>query len=705
MTDSVHWTTTTGAAVTEQDPGPELQLTFQEDGVRAVVSTIHIRTTVADILGLLQLHGVVIGISERRIRQAVRTARRSNRPIHDVVVAVGQHPRAAARQHLTFHLQAGLDEPPSLDPIHDVLVLSWDQVREQAPDLRAWVVAAGDRLASIESLPGTEGLDVKGQAIPVPSSPEGLPEDLELVPGTGVALGPTGVEFVALSYGYAGWHQGQLCVLEPLWIDADMMQACFLHVRARGSGKRPSATDLRSLLDSSGVSFGVDEEAIQRLSGDTIHEPLTAIAVGELPRPASQYTPAFAQEWELKHGSFRDDGSIDFHERNIFPPVRDGDLLAEEGFRLKGTPGHTIFGIEIDPIGEAIDIEFTAGENVRMSTDDDVQRLAATCDGGVVLRSTVTQGASGAIACRQYYMAVHPVAHIESDVGLETGNVDFRGHVVIDGSVTSGFQVRATGGIAVAGSVEAGSELRAGGDINIQQGIVGRQTRIVTEGALRAKFVQEARVKAGGNVSIGSYIHSAHIQCASRVEVEGLAGPDNTGGIVGGEIWAQGGITTRNAGSARSNSTHLFAGISPVDLNSLEQVRQDIVRVETDLVRRLRSIGLPELTAPAVRELVAQYPGRRDEILNSVKVARDLEKGLAQQITDEQNLKNRVALLAGATSISVPGRAFCDVTLQIGDRQLVLPQDQVAVCFRIDPTTPDLVVESLDADADTDADE
>ncbi|MBT3342089.1 MAG: DUF342 domain-containing protein, partial [Gemmatimonadetes bacterium] len=245
----------------------------------------------------------------------------------------------------------------------------------------------------------------------------------------------------------------------------------------------------------------------------------------------------------------------------------------------------------------------------------------------------------------------------------------------------------------------------AGGDINIQQGIVGRQTRIVTEGALRAKFVQEARVKAGGNVSIGSYIHSAHIQCASRVEVEGLAGPDNTGGIVGGEIWAQGGITTRNAGSARSNSTHLFAGISPVDLNSLEQVRQDIVRVETDLVRRLRSIGLPELTAPAVRELVAQYPGRRDEILNSVKVARDLEKGLAQQITDEQNLKNRVALLAGATSISVPGRAFCDVTLQIGDRQLVLPQDQVAVCFRIDPTTPDLVVESLDADADTDADE
>jgi uncharacterized protein len=685
--------------VTEQEPGPELQLTFQEDGVRAVVSTIHIRTTVADILALLEQHGVVVGISERRIRQAVRTARRSNRPVHDAVVAVGQRPRTPSRQHLTFHLPTGLDEPPSLDPIHLILTLTGDEVRERVPELRAWIVAPGDHLASIEGTQGAEGLDVTGLAIPIPRPPEGLPEDPRLVPGAGVRLGPTGDEFVALSYGYAGWYQGQLCVLEPLWIDPDMMQACFLHVRARGSGKRPSATDLYSLLKSSGVSFGIDEEAVQRLSSDTIRKPLTPIAVGEVPRPASAYTPAFARQLGLKHGSFREDGSIDFHERNIFPPVRDGDVLAEELFRLTGTPGHTIFGIEIDPIDEVIDVELVAGENVHLSIDDDVQRLTATCDGGAVLRSTVTRGPGGAITCRQYYMAVHPVAHIESDVGLGTGNVDFRGHVVIDGSVTSGFQVQATGGIAVAGSVEAGAELRAGGDINIQQGIVGRQTRIVTEGALRAKFVQEARVQAAGNVSIGSYIRSAHIQCAGRVRVEGLAGTDNTGGLVGGETWAQGGITTRNAGSARSNSTRLFAGISPVDLDRLEQVRRDIVRVETELMQRLRSIGLAELTAHAVRELVAQYPGRRDEILNTVKVARELEKGLDQQIRDEQNLKNHAALLAGTTTIDVPGRAFCDVSLQIGDRHLVLAQDQVGMRFHIDPATPELVVEALDADA------
>lgn len=243
----------------------------------------------------------------------------------------------------------------------------------------------------------------------------------------------------------------------------------------------------------------------------------------------------------------------------------------------------------------------------------------------------------------------------------------------------------------MAGSVESGVQLRAGGDINVQQGIVGRKTRIVTEGVLRAKFIQEARVKVGGDMAIGSYVHSAYIQCAGCVEVEGLSRSDNSGGIVGGETWGQGGITVRNTGSARGNSTCLFAGISPADLIRLEQIRQDIVRVETDLTRRLRSIGLPELTADAVRELVARRPERRDEILKTVSVTRELEKNLAQQIQDEQALKKRVALLAANTSIDVSGRAFSDVTIQIGDRQLVLAQDLVGVHFGIDPASPDLV--------------
>jgi len=127
--------------VTEHDTEPDLHLTLHEEGVRAVVSTIHIRTTVAAVLALLEQHGVVVGISGRRIRQAVRTARRSNRAAHDVVVAEGQRPRSASRQRLTYHLPPGLDGLPSLDPIHNVLALTQGEVQERVPHLLAWIVA------------------------------------------------------------------------------------------------------------------------------------------------------------------------------------------------------------------------------------------------------------------------------------------------------------------------------------------------------------------------------------------------------------------------------------------------------------------------------------------------------------------------------------------------------------------------------------
>lgn len=195
-------------------------------------------------------------------------------------------------------------------------------------------------------------------------------------------LGPTGAEFVAGTYGYAGRHQGQLCVLEPLWIAPDMMQACLLNVPAHGPGKRPSSSDLHSLLDSSGVGFGIDAEAIQQLANEPSRKPLIPIALGQPPRPASEVTPGFVRALGLRHGTFRDDGSIDFHERNIFPPVRRDDVLAEGGPQLTGIPGQTIFGIDIGCIDAAIDLEFIPGENVSLCVDGDMQRLVATCDGG-----------------------------------------------------------------------------------------------------------------------------------------------------------------------------------------------------------------------------------------------------------------------------------------------------------------------------------
>lgn len=715
----------------EQDDPPELILTFPEEGLRAVISTIHLRTTVAQIEALLEAHGVCVGISERRIRQAIRSVRHTNRPAYDVVVAEGQRPRAPSRPRLTNHWATrdadkapelppdATDALPLLDPIQALLSADDDEVRRQAPRLSAWAVAPGDLLVSIDQTQGSEGLDVRGQALPIPELPENLiGPGLEAGPGVSLV---DGVNFVSATYGYVGRHEDRICVLDPVWISPDMMQACFLYVPTWPGSRSPTATDLQNLLEASGILFGMDAEAIQQAAerlaiwmgraagqparethdgaahsvSDAVQESLIPLAVGEQPGSATTWSPAFLDRWSFRTGSFREDGSVDFHERNLFPAVEEGELLAECDTQVSGPPGHTIFGVEIDAIGGPITVELIAGENVRLEVEENRQRLFATSGGGVLLSPRVLRSPEGDITGRQYHMLVQPVAHIESDVGLAVGNIDFNGSVIIDESVTGGFRVKATGGIAVAGSIEAGACLEAGGDITIEQGIVGRDTHIRAGGAVSARFIQEAQVSAGGSIHVGSYVHSAQLQAQGRILLAGLGGSSRAGGIVGGHTWALQGITARNVGSARSSSTHLFAGISADDLKRLEQARQDLERAEGEFSRHLRSMGLKELTAEAVRELITRSPDRREEILAAVKPGQRLQADRDHRLEDEVILRRRLAAIACEADIIVSDRAFADVSIQIGDRQLTLVQDLFQVRFHLEPQAPDLVVQPL----------
>lgn len=681
-----------------EDAGSQLGLTFVEDGVRAVVPAVHARTTVAEINELLEHNGVSVGISQHRIRLAVRTAHRTNRTVRDVVVAEGTRPRAPSRPRLVYHTPEGLDAPELLSPIQDLLAEEWDETIRRAPDLLAWAVGPGDCLAVIGRTDGMEGQDVRGETIPIPEPPEETSADLALEPGPGVELGPNGTDYVASTSGYAGLDEGRISVLEPLWIAPDMMQACFLNLPRHPGSSSPCAADLHALLEASGISCGVEEEAIRALVAGSSQEPLIPLARGEPARSAADQVPAFPQDWGFRVGSFRDDGSIDFRERNIFPPIRQGELLAECESVAVGTPGRTVFGIETEAVSGRVSLELIAGESVRLCTEGDAQRLYATSDGGVVLKSGVARDTSGAVVSRQYHMAVQPVVRIDSDVGYETGNIDFSGSVVIDGSVSGGFQVKATGGIAVGGSIEAGATLEAGGDITIQQGIVGRETRVTAEGMVSARFVQEARVETGADVAIGSYIHGAHIQARGRVLVEGLGGGGrDTGGIVGGHTWGLGGITTRNVGSARSSSTHLYAGVSPEDLARLEQLGESILKADAEIQRLLASLGLGELEAAAVRELLDRDPGRKDEVLQGVKRVKRLERARDRRAREEQELREQITRIATEAPVDVSGQAFCDVSVQIGERQLVLARDLCQVRFYMDPREPELGVGSLPA--------
>jgi hypothetical protein len=51
--------------------------------------------------------------------------------------------------------------------------------------------------------------------------------------------------------------------------------------------------------------------------------------------------------------------------------------------------------------------------------------------------------------------------------------------------------------------------------------------------------------------------------------------------------------------------------------------------------------------------------------------------------------------VAAAASIDVPGQAFAQVSIQIGDRQLDLDRDVSQVRFYLDPDSPELEIAPL----------
>jgi len=663
---------------------------LQEDGFRAVISTVHLRTTVAEIEALLKEHEVTVGISLRRVRNAVRSARRNNRPVHDVVVAEGKRPRAPSPRRVRTRIPPGQETLPDLGPLLQLLAAERAEILRRAPDLSGWLLGLGDALADIAQTPGEEGLSVRGEVIPIPELPAGLPDDPQLEPGPGVVLSEGGAALVAAVHGYAGLHEGQLCVIEPIWIAADMMQACFLGLSLCEGSRAPTSIDFRALLEATGIVAGIDEAALDRLSTHGPSELLEPIAWGEQPRSASTLEPLFVEQWTFRTGSFREDGSVDYRERNLLPPAQQGDLLAECEATLAGRPGRTLFGIDLEASGPVLTIELVAGSNTQLSTEVARQRIHASCDGGVALSSIVVRDEAGVIVGREYHFSVLPVIHLGADVDYESGHVDFEGHVVVAGSVRSGFSVRAKGSIAVAGSIEAGCKVQADGDISVQQGIVGRETRVRALGSVRTRFVQDADVEAGSEIAIGSYAHGAQLKAGGQVVVEGLGGPSSRGGIVGGETWGLGGITALNIGSARGGDTRLFVGVSVEDLNLHEKMHVLAVQSKAEFDDLVHAIGLREFAPDAVRELVSRDPGRKDEIMTALHEIRQAQRSRDQHLREEEALRFRIAAVACAALVEIRGIAYAGSSIQIGVGRHVLNADQAGAVFSLDRAGADI---------------
>jgi uncharacterized protein len=668
---------------TQAQPLPPLEVAISEDGLQATVTTIFPDTTMEQALAFLEEKGISVGVDEPAIQKAISTAKNSKEPVKDVAVANGNPPRLAPPPTVEHLPPDALTSLPALEPTSKLLEAeSPKEIMAAAADLEVWNVDAGQILARRVQQGGKPGTDVRGKEIPIPE-PEDGSESKALNPGQSVELGPNGSDYVAGTPGCAGVLDGQIAVLAPIWIAPDGMLACFLAAPAVSGSARTGNDAIKAQLMARGVTEGVDDKAIEglcdRLRTGKYKPGLARIAAGKAPSPPRDAVPEFGFPHAPQVGAIRPDGSVNFKERGLFPPVEKEALLAEMAPAEEGQPGLTVKGEEIPPPPPKLG-ELLGGDNVRVEESAGVVKVFASEDGGASVQTTEVTGPDGPIT--RHTVSVRPVAQFAGDINYETGNIDFLGNVDVKGSVTGGFKLKASGAVNISGGVEAGAEVRAKGDLTVGLGIVGDDTQVVSEGALTVKFIQDATVEAAGDVVVGSYIRGARVKSTGSVSVEGKGG--SGGGIIGGETWGPRGIKTRNIGSERSTTTFVAVGVDAEAYQAYQKAGQMVRQAEVLVKNLLKALGLKDLDKEEIRKLIGRNPRKKGAIVQYVQKANKVVEMRETQIQERQRLGQKLAEAAKSAALEVQETAFARVRVRIGTEEAVTQQDLKAVRYSLD---------------------
>ena len=380
--------------------------------------------------------------------------------------------------------------------------------------------------------------------------------------------------------------------------------------------------DIHFFLGEKKVLFGVvDEDKIKNfLKKKLLHNRPWLIAEGKPPEEPTDGEVNYLFDIDpLKRPVVPEEGEskerVDFKDRGEMPYVKSGDLVAERKPGLPGVQGMDVYGAQIKT-RKAKQATLRVGEGVELSYD---KRLAnSKIDGMPVLQ----------VERNQEKVIVVPEYFIKGDVNMKTGNVRFKGPVVVKGTVENGFKV-------ISASLVANEVMKATveveGDVVVAGGIIG--ANINSKGKLEAKFIKGAVIDTMTSVSAPQGIIDSKVYTSGECIVE-------KGKILNSQVYAYQGITTRDIGSFTSPESTLTIGIDPALLKQVTQLETDLAEKKKALEKFKEENKVPEDIAEQLEQLNAKILPLQD----SVEKTEAIRPSLAQKLDAAKKKGNKKEL-------------------------------------------------------------
>lgn len=510
------------------------------------------------------------------------------------------------------------------------------------------LVAPGQVLARrIAPTAGTPGKDLTGRVLTEPG------QEAALAAGEHTRF--EGEELQAQILGCVHREGDTLSVVPPVWVAADGMSASFLHFPELRRLPACQPGWLVDCLAAAGIAAGIDEEAVAALCADwppATEARALILARGEPPEDGEDAHVAYTIDPSKRAGAVREDGSIDYRERNAAIGVAEGDVIGRVVAATQGTAGVDVHGKEL-PARDGEEHSFAAGANVTASTED----------GSVVFTSQI----DGVLQVAGEAIEVQPVYTISGDVDYETGNIDLPMNIEIGGSVKSEFRVRSQGSIVIAGVLEPGCQVVAEGDVVVAKGIFGETTRVVARGNVETKLIQNSTVTLEGDLTVGIYIYSGLVHAGGSVTVAEGSGARG-GSIVGGEVIAGSGVKAKHIGSKETDRTLVGIDATPAEQAERGRVERDAQIAGTEERQCLDGLGLsgePDDEALEARRRKCRTPEQLEKI--EALIARLQAARLARTQADQQLAELQERLAERLRAAVVAGRViYPDVNIDFG---------------------------------------
>jgi hypothetical protein len=375
------------------------------------------------------------------------------------------------------------------------------------------------------------------------------------------------------------------------------------------AGGRPANMDrVRSALAANGVVFGLKEDLLQALAGplavhsDTsaIHEPIeTLIAQGT---PVVHGTDAFIEKYWVKKeeeapvtgpgGVENKNTRIDYRNLNVIENVAKDAVLCKFVPATQGTMGMTVTGKELMPT-PGLPMTLKPGVGVKIDPNDPTQFLA-TETGQVVLKGEL--------------ISVLALYEVNGDLTLKIGNIDFMGTVLIHGSITGEYKVKAGQDVVIDGVLDGG-EVTAGGKVTIKGGVIGQKTRVTADGNVDAKYVRNAYVESGGVVTVADAIMHSTVIASDKVNLTGR------GMLVGGTTVAGWEVIAKEIGAKSGVPTEIEVGEDP-------RVRDEMRRIEKESKALIEQLDKTKKGVQFLKDLSVKLGGKlpddKKEMLNKL---------------------------------------------------------------------------------------